>query len=43
MITITCLYGILAGVIILVTLVAGGNVLYAVLASLVILVIQFFI
>ena len=43
MITITCLYGILAGVIILVTLVAGGNVLYAVLASLVILVIQFLI
>ena len=43
MITITCLYGILAGVIILVTLIIGGNVLYAVLASLIILIIQFLI
>ena len=43
MLTITCLYGILAGVIILVTIVAGGNVLYAVLGSLIVLIIQFLI
>ena len=43
MITITCLYGILAGVVIFVTLVAGGNVLYAILGSLVVLLIQFLI
>ena len=43
MITITCLYGILAGVIILVTVLVGGNVLYAVLASLIVLLIQFLI
>ena len=43
MITITCLYGILAGVVILVTLVAGGNVLYAILGSLIVLLIQFLI
>ena len=43
MLTITCLYGILAGVVILVTLVAGGNVLYAILGSLIVLIIQFLI
>ena len=43
MITITCLYGILAAVVILVVMVAGGNVLYAVLGSLVVLLIQFLI
>ena len=43
MITITCLYGLLAGVVIFVTLVLGGNALYAVLGSLIVLVIQFLI
>ena len=43
MLTITCLYGILAGVVILVTLVAGGNVLYAILGSLIVLIVQFLI
>ncbi len=43
MITITCLYGILAGVVILITIVAGGSVLWAVLGSLIVLLIQFLI
>ena len=43
LLTITCLYGILAGVVIFITLVAGGQVLYAVLGSLIVLIIQFLI
>ena len=43
MLTITCLYGILAGVVILVVLMFGGNVLYAILGSLLVLIIQFLI
>ena len=43
MITITCLYGILAGVVIFITLAVGGNALWAVLISLGVLIIQFII
>ena len=43
LITISCLYGILAGVVILITLLVGGNVLYAILGSLIVLIIQFII
>ncbi len=43
LITVTCLYGILAGVVILITLIAGGSVLQAILWSLVILIVQFII
>ena len=43
MLTITCLYGLLAGVVILVVLLAGGEVLYAIIGSLVVLIIQFLI
>lgn len=41
--TITCLYGLLAGIIILVVLLTGGDVLIAIGASLVILFVQFLI
>ena len=43
MLTITCLYGLLAGVVILAVLLAGGDVLYAIIGSLIVLVIQFLI
>ena len=43
MITITCLYGLLAGVVIFITLVFGGNILYAILGSLIVLLLQFLI
>ena len=43
LITVSCLYGILAGVVILITLLVGGNVLYAILGSLIVLIIQFII
>ena len=41
--TITCLYGLLAAVVILVVLVSGGDVLYAVIGSIIVLLIQFLI
>lgn len=43
MITITCLYGLLAGIIILATMLLGGNVLIAIGVSLFIIAIQFLI
>ena len=43
MITITCLYGLLAGIIILATMILGGNVLIAILAGIIIIAIQFLI
>ena len=43
MITITCLYGLLAAVVILITMLAGGEVLYAIIGSIVVLIIQFLI
>ena len=43
MITITCLYGLLAGVVILAVLIAGGDVLIAILGSIIVLAIQFLI
>ena len=43
MLTITCLYGLLAGIVIFITLVCGGDVLYAVLGSLGVLILQFLI
>ena len=42
-ITITCLYGLLAGIVILAVLLLGGNVLFAILGSLIVLIIQFLI
>ena len=41
--TITCLYGLLAGIIILATLLLGGNVLIAIIAGIVIIAVQFLI
>jgi Zn-dependent protease with chaperone function len=41
--TTTCLYGLLAAVVILVTLIAGGEVLNAIYASIIVLIIQFLI
>ena len=43
MLTITCLYGILAALVIFITLVCGGEVLYGIVGSLLVLVIQFLI
>ena len=43
MLTLTCLYGILAGFVILIVMIAGGDVLYAVIGSLIVLIIQFLI
>lgn len=43
LLTITCLYGLLAGVVILVVLLFGGNVLYAIVGSIIILILQFLI
>ena len=43
MITITCLYGLLAGVVILAVLLLGGDVLYAIIGSIIVLIIQFLI
>ena len=43
MITISCLYGLLAGIVILAVLLLGGNVLFAVVGSLIVLIIQFLI
>ena len=41
--TITCLYGLLAAIVILIVLVSGGEVLYAVIGSIIVLLIQFLI
>ena len=41
--TITCLYGLLAGLVILITIIAGGEVLYAIIGSIIVLIIQFLI
>ena len=41
--TITCLYGLLAGIIILATMLLGGNVLIAVISGIVIIAVQFLI
>ncbi len=43
LITISCLYGLLAAVVILVVLLAGGNVLFAIIGSIIVLLIQFLI
>lgn len=43
MITITCLYGLLAGVVILAVLLIGGDVLFAIIGSIIVLLIQFLI
>ena len=43
MLTITCLYGMLAGVIILIVKLLGGEILFAITAGIIILVIQFLI
>lgn len=43
LITTTCLYGLLAAVVILITLIAGGEVLYAIYGSIIVLLIQFLI
>ncbi len=43
LVTITCLYGLLAGIVILIVLLCGGEVLYAIIGSIIILFIQFLI
>ncbi len=43
MLTITCLYGMLAGIIILIVKLLGGEILFAITAGIIILVIQFLI
>ena len=43
MLTITCLYGLLAGIVILAVMLLGGNILYAIVGSLIVLIIQFLI
>ena len=43
MLTITCLYGLLAGIVILAVMLLGGNILFAILGSLIVLIIQFLI
>ena len=43
MLTITCLYGMLAGVIILIVKLLGGEILFAITVGIIILFIQFLI
>ena len=43
MLTITCLYGLLAGIVILAVLLLGGDVLYAIIGSIIVIIIQFLI
>ena len=43
LITTSCLYGLLAAVVILITLMAGGEVLTAIYGSIIVLIIQFLI
>ena len=43
MITIASLYGLLAGLVILITLVFKGNVLYAIIGSIIVLLVQFLV
>ena len=43
LLTITCLYGLLAAIVILIVMLAGGEVLYAILGSIIVLIIQFLI
>ena len=42
-ITISCIYGLLAAIIILATILLGGNVLYAIIASIIVILLQFLI
>jgi len=43
MLTVTCLYGILAAIVILIVMLCGGEILYAIIGSLIVLLIQFLI
>ena len=43
MLTITCLYGLLAGIVILAVMLLGGNILYAIIGSIIVILIQFLI
>ncbi len=43
LLTVTSLYGILAGIVILVVMICGGEVLYAIIGSIIVLIIQFLI
>ena len=43
LITITCLYGLLAGIVIFIVMMCGGDVLYAIIGSIIVLLIQFLI
>ena len=43
MLTITCLYGILAALVIFITLICGGEIIYAIAGSIIVLFIQFLI
>ena len=42
-ITISCIYGLLAAIIILATILLGGNVLIAIVASIIVILLQFLI
>ena len=41
--TITCLYGLLAAIVILAVMLLGGEVLYAIIGSIIVIIIQFLI
>ena len=43
MLTITCLYGLLAAIVILVVMLAGGEILFAIVGSIIVILIQFLI
>ena len=43
LLTITCLYGLLAAIVILIVMLCGGEILYAIVGSLIVLIIQFLI
>jgi heat shock protein HtpX len=43
LLTITCLYGLLAAIVILAVMLAGGDILYAIIGSIIVIIIQFLI
>lgn len=43
LLTVTCMYGLLAGLVILVVMLFGGDILYAIIGSIIVLLIQFLI
>ena len=43
LLTLTCLYGLLAGLVILIVMLCGGDILYAIVGCIIVLIIQFLI